>query len=175
MTADDSLYRWTKLWMVAVGLVCLLAWGAVAWSGGGLDGNSRYAPAFRAFDLRGNTVYVSPGKRGRCILLFFCICPRCQALAHALGMPSTHRVTEEFQVLGILHADLRQGEKFVVDTGFRGRLLVDPLGEVHAMYGVGPCPNVWFVNRGGTIYRPKHDSLASQELGRELERWLAIS
>jgi peroxiredoxin len=123
-------------------------------------------------DLQGNSVQVSPGERGRCVLLFFCMCPNCKELARQFRLPSTRPEAEGVQVFGILHADLRQGTEFLTATRFPGMLLVDPLGEVHEKYGIGACPNAWLVNPGGTIRFSQPGSIILPELRGELTTWL---
>jgi peroxiredoxin len=172
VSTNSSVPRWVRRSLGGVCIACLLVWRVTSGFDRLADRWAARAETFRALDLQGNSVQVSPGERGRCVLLFFCMCPNCKELARQFCLPSTHPEAGDVQVFGILHADPRQGTEFLTATRFPGILLLDPLGKVHEKYGIGPCPNAWLVNSGGTIRFFRPGSIIPSELSRELTTWL---
>jgi peroxiredoxin len=103
--------------------------------------------------------------------MFFCMCPQCRTLVHELrGLPMFQRA-KNIDVIGVLGAAQDQAVKFFEETKFPGTLFADPLGTVRKQYQVGLCPNIWLVDRGGSVRFFQHDAVNAKELSRILESW----
>jgi peroxiredoxin len=131
----------------------------------------RPAPPFSALDLHGRAARVVPGKEGRTLLLFFCMCSNCQRLAAQWRPHSRGGGVPNFRVVGVIHCPLPQAAIFEEATRFPGTLLVDPTGAVHDEYRAGSCPNAWLVDRGGAVRFARSARIGAAELGHRTDSW----
>lgn len=126
---------------------------------------------FRAPDLQGRDVAVSPGREARCLLLFFCPCQNCRALARGLRLSGALRGRPDIRVVGVLHASPGQARAFNEETGFPGQLLVDEMGSVSEAYGVEQCPDGWLVRRGRAEHLSSGTRLGLGRLREGIRSW----
>jgi peroxiredoxin len=167
-------HRGARLCIGSIGAAMLA--GVVVWAGGSkahrfINGTRQTAKPFQVADLAGNPVEVRPGERRGCILMFFCMCPRCRTLAHELRRLPMFQRAKNIDVIGVLGADQDQAVKFLVHTKFPGTLLTDPLGTVREQYHVGRCPNIWLIDPGGSVRFFQPDAVDAKELSRILGSW----
>lgn len=129
---------------------------------------------FRAPDLQGRDVAVSPRRQARCLLLFFCPCQNCRALARGLRLSGLLRRRPDIRVVGVLHASPGQARAFNEETGFPGQLLVDELGTISDAYGVEQCPDGWLVRRGRAEHLSNGTRLSLGRLGEAVQSWSSL-
>jgi peroxiredoxin len=129
------------------------------------------APPFSGTGIGGESVHVAPGENGRCLLLFFCRCPNCFALAEQLRAAPIGKRPVDLNVYGVLRGNAAQAARFEHVTQFPGTLLADPRGQIHDLYQVGPCPNAWLVDQGGDVHFSRYGGITATELRRRVEKW----
>jgi peroxiredoxin len=133
---------------------------------------THHVPAFQATSLQGSTVNVSPGHRGRNLLVFFCMCSNCFQFAKDLRGLTSRRAGAKPQLIGVIHAPLRPAVSFAEMTRFSGVLLIDPKGDIHRKFKVRQCPNVWLINPGGTVQFVTPERARPHLLRQRLDAWL---
>jgi peroxiredoxin len=126
---------------------------------------------FRASDLQGRDIAVSPGLEARCVLLFFCPCGNCRTLARDLRLSGVLRQRPDIRLVGVLHAAPVQARAFYEETGFPGQLLVDEMGAASDQYGVLQCPDVRLLRHGKTSHLDRAKNMDGWRLIERIRSW----
>ncbi|MBI3946970.1 MAG: TlpA family protein disulfide reductase [Armatimonadetes bacterium] len=104
-------------------------------------------PYFRTEDAEGRLADSGAFAGTPTMLLFFCGCPAC----HAIAVDLARLDPKPFAVYGLLHWDPEKARGFAERTGFPGRLLLDTGARIGERYGVPACPYLVVLDEQGRI------------------------